>query len=401
MSSKSASNSASSCSESGNDDQKAVILDPGSGYMKCGFAGDESPRSVFKTIVGIPTVNSVSLISSSSGDGKNKVYVGEEAAKNSAVLEIHNPITDGIVCNFKQLYNIFDHAFSTELRVNPKSVKVLVTEAANNPEKNKFDLFKMLFEGFGTPAAQCQVQAVLALYASGRTTGLVFDSGDGVSHTVPVFKGYGLPTSVVATKLAGRTVTKQCIWALGKYHRMNIENENNSTEIARALKEKVCRVAENFAEEFAALQRGETETVDYEFKDGSVIACKEIQIEAPEVIYKPTVYGYRQKSANEILKKTIESLNIEMRKAMFQNTVLSGGTTCIRDYETRFIKEYKLVVPANSVNDVKVSVPTDRKYAVFLGGSILTCLASFAGSWITLKDYQEKGEDAIKDKKLF
>lgn len=390
-----------SSGSSGEDEQKTVILDPGSGYMKCGFAGDESPRAVFKTIAGKPTVNSVSLISSSSGDGKNKVYVGEEAAKNSAVLEIHNPITDGLVTDFELLYHIFEHAFCTELRVNPKSVKVLVTEAANNPDKNRWDLFKMLFERFVVPAGQCQVQAVLALYASGRTTGLVFDSGDGVSHTVPVFKGYGLPTSVVATKLAGRSVTKQCIWALGKYHKMNIENENNSTEIARALKEKVCRMAENFDEEFQALVKGAAETIDYEFKDGSVITCRELIVEPAEVLHRPNNYGYRAKSVSEILKKTIDSLNIEMRRDMFSNTVLSGGTTCIADYEKRFLKEYKLIVPANSVNDVKVSVPSDRKYAVFLGGSILTCLASFAGSWITLEDYQERGIEACKAKKLF
>lgn len=285
--------------------------------------------------------------------------------------------------------------------MHPSNCKILVTEAANNPEQNRMDLFKMLFERFNVVAAQCQVQAVLALYASGRTTGLVYDSGDGVSHTVPVFKGYGLPTSVVATKLAGRSVTKQVIWALGKYHKMSIENENNCNEIARALKEKVCRMAENFEEEFLALEKGSAESIDYEFKDGSVITCKQLQIECPEVIHQPNKYGYRAASCSQILKKTIDSLNIEMRKDMFCNTVLSGGTTCIAEYEKRFVKEYKLIVPSNSVNDIKVSVPSDRKYAVFLGGSILTCLASFANSWITREDYEERGDDACKAKKLF
>lgn len=390
-----------SSASSDNDDSKAVILDPGSGYMKCGFAGDDSPRSIFKTIVGVPRVDSVSLISSSSGDGKTKVYVGEEAAKNSAVLEISSPIQDGVVCDFEKLFHIFEHAFSTELRVNPRSVKVLVTEAANNPDKNRVDLFKLLFDRFVVPAAQCQVQAVLALYASGRTTGLVFDSGDGVSHTVPVFKGYGLPSAVVATKLAGRSVTTQVIWALGKYNKMSIENENNSYEIARAVKEAVCRMAENFDEEFAALVSGSSETIDYEFKDGSVITCKELILEPAEVLHKPNNYGYRAKSVTEILKKTIDSLNIEMRKDMFSNTVLSGGTTCIKNYEKRFTKEYKAIVPTNSINDVKVSVPNDRKYAVFCGGSILCCLQSFQSSWIMKEEWEEHGKEIIQRKKLF
>merc|ERR1712121_363829 len=156
------------------DEVAALVCDNGSGMVKAGFAGDDAPRAVFPSIVGRPRHQGVMV-----GMGQKDDYIGDEALTKRGIMTLKYPIVHGVIVNWDHMEKVWRHAFYNELRVAPEESPTLLTDPPLNPENNREKSAQIMFENFQTPAVYCAIQAVLALYASGRTTGLVQDLGDG------------------------------------------------------------------------------------------------------------------------------------------------------------------------------------------------------------------------------
>ncbi|MEE6497776.1 hypothetical protein FKM82_002844 [Ascaphus truei] len=239
---------------------------------------------------------------------------------------------------------IWHHTFYNELKVAPEEHPVLLTEASLNPKANR----EKMTQTFNTPAAYVAVQAVLSLYASGRTTGIVIHSSESTTHTVPICEGYALPRAIPRMDLAGH------------------------------IKEKLCYVVLDFEQEMATAASSSSLEKSYELPDGQVITIGNERFRCPEALFQPSIVGMESGGIHETAYYSIMNCDVDIRIA------------------DRMQKEITALAP--STMKINIIAPPERKYSVWIGGSILASLSSFQQMWISKQEYDESGPSIVHRK---
>lgn len=364
----------------------ALVIDNGSGMVKAGFAGESSPCVEFPSIIGAPKYKKTLKHLS---ENNSSVYVGSEAYAKRGVLKLKYPIEHGIVTDWDSMEHIWRHTFD-QLRVDPDDRDVLLTEAPRNPNKNREKMAEIMFETFNVGGLYIAIQGVLSLYASGRTTGTVLDIGDGVTHTIPIYDGYAIDNAIHRFDLAGRDVTEYMQRLLEQSgYSMTSSSEK---EIVRRIKEKLCYCVTDIQEE-VAIYESKNMSRNYTLPDGNVISIGDPMYQTPEVLFNPSLIGKEMMGVHEAVNDSIMRSDINIRKDLYSNIVLSGGTTMLRDFDKKLEYELNLIMPNKTA--VKIIAPKERKYSVWMGGSILASLPSFDSAWIYGSEYRECGKNIV------
>lgn len=371
-----------------------VVIDNGSGTIKAGFAGDEEPKCIISNYVGRPK-----YIRVMAGGLEGEYFIGKSAEQHRGLLSIKYPMEHGIVVDWNDMESVWHHIYSKEqLHIFSEEHPVLITESPVNPRRNRERTAEIFFETFNVPALFISMQAVLSLYASGRTTGVVLDSGDGITQAVPIYEGFALPLSIVRTDVAGRDITKFLKFLMRK-EGLTL-NTTAEFEVIKKLKEQACFVSENVSpmralDDLAAA--GDSERVTYTLPDGHNIELgKNSMIKAPEILFRPNLIGSECNGIHEVLLDSIAKSDLELRKVFLQNIVLSGGSTLFKGFGKRLYNEVEKAVPKQS--HIRIWSSSRRLYSTWIGGSILANLGSFRRMWVSKREYEEEGLRAIHRK---
>lgn len=380
-----------------------IVCDNGTGFVKVGFAKDNFPRHVFPSMIGHPLMRTEEDFSE--GVELKDPMVGDECAANRHLLETSYPVEEGIVKDWDGMKAIWDYTFEERLKVDPSEHKILLTEPPLNPTKNRAQMLEFMFETYNVPAAHVSLQAMLVLCAQGLHTGVVIDSGDGVTHAIPFYQLTSPPELTCRLNIAGRHVTQHLIKLL--QIRGYAFNRSADFDTVRQIKEKHCyigydlKVEERLAHETTCL------IVKYTLPDGkTVVKMDEERYKAPEVMFNPHLLDCEDVGVDKMVFNMIsKKAPMDIRAALYSKIVLSGGSTMYPGLPSRLNKEIRqlyldevLKGDAKGLAKFKLKIddPPRRKHMVFSGGSFLAnVMKDKPNFWITREAWAEHGASIL------
>ncbi|KAM5297740.1 actin-like protein 7A [Glossophaga mutica] len=357
---------------------KAVVVDLGTGYCKCGFAGLPKPSHKISSTVGKPYMETAKT-----GDNRKETFVGQELLNSEARLRLINPLQHGIIVDWDSVQAIWEYLFQQEMKIAPEEHAVLVSDPPLSPHTNRERYAEMLFETFGTPAMHIAYQSRLSMYSYGRTSGLVVEVGHGVSYVVPIYEGYPLPSITGRLDYAGSDLTAYLMELMNNCGKHFTEDQMGIVEDIK----KTCG--------FVALDPSEEKKVpatahmiQYTLPDGQEISLGQERFLCSEMFFKPSLIKSMQLGLHTQTVSCLNKCDIALKRDLMGNILLCGGSTMLSGFPNRLQKELSNMCPNDNP---QVNVLPGRDTAVWTGGSILASLQGFQALWVHRFEYEEHG----------
>ena len=371
--------------------QVHTVIDNGTGYMKAGFSGEEAPKAVFPTLIGKPHLGALL------GSIKKDRLIGQEALEKLVIQEINHPISKGEIKDWVDMENIWHHTFYNELRIQPEDHVVLLTDHPLTKSEQRIKMTEMMFEKFSIPGLFIISHSVLSMFSTGKTSGLVVDSGEELTYCVPIYEGYSFDTSIEKEELGGADLTRYLISLLIQ-NRYAIDTLAKQV-IVNDIKEKMCYVSENYDSEVKE-SANIKQISKYRLPDGEEFILDYEKFRCPEALFKPNLLENKENvvGIHTLCNNAIKKSDLEIKKDLMANIVLCGGNTMFKGFCERMNTELKVNSTGNTINKIQVVGFPERKYACWIGGSILSSLSNFQYMWITKQDYNEVGPEIVHKK---
>lgn len=412
----------------GGDDVGAIIVDVGSYMTKIGYGGEDCPRQVWPSAVGVREncekrfpLNFLSCLEEVSVEPCLRVVDG--------VLNLNEHVFEEIVGK-----TAGKGGLSTDLREHP----VLLTEPSKHNRQVREKEVEIMFEKFDVPAVYTAKKAVLSAFSVGRSSGLVVDIGATATSIVPILDGYTLQKPLCEYPVGGDFLDDQIFRYLLKeknlsispsfsvrkivnrdkplsYEQVGLERVSSSyieygkREVLRNIKESICRCAEH---EEAAKASSTIATSTYELPDGTLIDSEPVGIRVPECLLNPemiindpdlppvNINGFP--GLCSAISNTIVACDIDIRRDLIGAVILTGGTSVIPGLTDRvsrsLAEDDKLSGGGPKLKIISPNSTIERKFSSWIGGSILASLGSFQQMWFSKEEYTEHGVHLVERK---
>lgn len=365
---------------------KAIVIDTGSGYCKAGMAGDESPACCFPTVYAKDENETEEHV---------KHLVGNAALAAKDRLNTTNVISKGKCTDWDAIEFIWQYCFLNQLKLDSTEHPLLTSCYVDENKAEKENVAMIFFETFSVPGYYCMPSSLMCLYGSGKTTGVVLESGHEITSTVAIQEGYTIAHSYVMEDFGGRNITDA--------FRSSYKNPALTEEIASQIKEKRSYISLEYKQDYEKFTSGQQKGISYELPDGSSIEIGLELLVANEAIFSPDESLSKGKKMSQIgvvdmIEECLMKVEVESRKEYYNHIILGGGNTLQKNYSQRVINE--ISARCWSQKGAKVFATNDRQYLAWIGGGIATSISTFQSIWITQADYQENGPSVIYRKCL-
>lgn len=359
-----------------------LVLDVGSSTIKAGISTTENP-GVFRNVVG--HVKHTSAFPQHVEGLCDGMFVSNDVDSHKGLLKLAYPMTNGHITDWQGTSKVLTSVYSA-LGLSAKDHPAIVTEAALTSRPQRAKIAQIMFEEFQHPGVMFASQGLLSLFSSGSTTGVVLDAGDGVIQSVPVFEGYVIREATRRADFGGRDVSNYLRNILRQYG--SFFDTSSEVDIVRRIKERHCQVQQGKVDA--------TNKTKFHLPDGGeILLGPEISM-ATEALFNPALVGQENSGVVNIVSESIRMSDIELRRELYQNIFLAGGSTLHNGFCSRFLTEMTKLTPRDC--KVRIVAPGERLFTCWMGGSQIPQLSTFKQMLVKRSEYAEEGERVVHAK---